>query len=377
VSLAQLLFKFDPAKKTWERMTGQPPVFAGDLLHSPPAFRSSLTLSSGISLELLGSSRVELNAAASDPQQPEGVPVLAVDYGRVVALTAGKAQVSLVLAVGDRRWQITFGDSGSKVAIEVSPVLVPGADPREQAPQRNVDLYAASGMVAVTDLANNQSVELQSPAHRNLGAIAAELQVQELPAWVGGEQLSMLEKTNADLVVQHLAEAQSFDLAMKELAGYRRVETRAWAAQTLAQLGEVGYLVRALNHTETSSRFWETFVEELRATAARSPELATQLGEAFQESRGDSGPALFRMVWGYTPENLREGAAATLVESLDDDNMDFRALAIWNLRHVTGQNHYYRPEATAEQRKRNVQTWKQRLEAGQIAPRPDMQPQPK
>src|SRR4029077_3589185 len=74
---------------------------------------------------------------------------------------------------------------------------------------------------------------------------------------------------------------------------------------------------------------------------------------AFERQRGKDGGELYRMLWGYSKENLADGAAAKLVEYLDHDNMDFRVLAFHNLHQVVGATFNYRPEQTAARNQRS------------------------
>ena len=60
------------------------------------------------------------------------------------------------------------------------------------------------------------------------------------------------------------------------------------------------------------------------------------------------------MLWRYSPDQLREGAALQLVERLDHHELDVRVLAFWNLQTLTGVGLHYRPELPALQRRPRV-----------------------
>ena len=55
------------------------------------------------------------------------------------------------------------------------------------------------------------------------------------------------------------------------------------------------------------------------------------------------GEELYRLLWGYTETQLREGDDATLVEYLDHKELPFNILAFWNLHHITDKGLRYRP----------------------------------
>jgi hypothetical protein len=97
----------------------------------------------------------------------------------------------------------------------------------------------------------------------------------------------------------------------------------------------------------------------------RSQQTAAQVREAFQHQRGpDDGPALFRMLWGYNEQQIADGATGRLLELLDHDDLDYRVLAIWNLRRITGLNLPYYPDHSADERRRHIQRWRDKLQTG-------------
>ena len=55
------------------------------------------------------------------------------------------------------------------------------------------------------------------------------------------------------------------------------------------------------------------------------------------------------MLWGYTNNDLEDGADRKLVQFLENDKLAFRVLAFWNLKDITGMKLYYQPEQTAAQ----------------------------
>jgi hypothetical protein len=75
------------------------------------------------------------------------------------------------------------------------------------------------------------------------------------------------------------------------------------------------------------------------------------------------------MLWGYTREELRNSAAARLVDALDHDDLDVRELAFWNLFHVTGYTLNYRPQDVQGKRQQSVMAWKKKLKDDLIVPK--------
>jgi hypothetical protein len=101
---------------------------------------------------------------------------------------------------------------------------------------------------------------------------------------------------------------------------------------------------------------------------ARGPSTAAKVRETFQKQRGDDdGKQLYRMLWGYSRDQLQGGEAATLVGYLSNDNLDFRVLAFTNLHEITGLTFDYRPESAG--REGRVGRWQELLKKGLIVPK--------
>ena len=112
---------------------------------------------------------------------------------------------------------------------------------------------------------------------------------------------------------------------------------------------------------------WDAHIETLREALALGPHVAKQVQEALLQKRGDAdGQALYRMLWSYSDEQLKEGAAEELVAMLKHDQRDYRVLASWNLKTITGLGPEYRPEYSEARHQRTVDRWRERLEAGEI-----------
>ena len=89
----------------------------------------------------------------------------------------------------------------------------------------------------------------------------------------------------------------------------------------------------------------------------------------FEKERGKDGDDLYRLLWGYNKEQLQSGAAPTLVDDLDNDNLDFRVLSFYNLQKLVGKTFDYRPEASAANRAQPVRRWRDQLKEGLIVPK--------
>jgi hypothetical protein len=263
-----------------------------------------------------------------------------------------------------------FDDSGSTMALEVKPVRAEGADPEAGQPPLMIALYVSSGKLTVSDATAGLMRDVEGPAVVNLGSLPVP--AGDLPEWIGMDRATQAEKIGAEFLADNLTTDRSALLGLKELAEHRRVEVRTLAAQSLALVGDFEPLVAALNQADPNFRtVWIDLINDLRAALARGPQTAAKVRQAFERQRGDKAAPLYRMLWGYGLNELHNDnkPLKELIDYLDHNDMDYRALAIWNLQKITGATLFYRPDANAESRRTSVRNWRQRLESNQILPK--------
>jgi hypothetical protein len=273
----------------------------------------------------------------------------------------------------------TLDDAGATLAVEVSSLLNPGADPTAQPSVQVVDLYAASGEIVWQDAGSGAPITLTAPAHTRLGVeMPASDEQVEIPLWVTADDVTPGDKMGSEVIADHLTVDGDVVQGLQELTEHRRSEVAALAIRSLGSIGVFEPLVTALGDESWQKRdVWSHFIESLKTAAARSPETATAIRGALESTRGPESKELFRMLWGYTDADLKAGQAARLVKYLDSDDLDFRVLSFWNLRDITGIGLFYRPEYVAQKRQQPVQKWRQKLAAGEIvAARPAAEGRP-
>jgi hypothetical protein len=94
---------------------------------------------------------------------------------------------------------------------------------------------------------------------------------------------------------------------------------------------------------------------------------------AFESQRNKDGDELYRMLWGFSKDDLAAGAAGKLIDYLDNDSMDMRVLAFYNLRQIVGAagpESYYRPEQPAPVRQQSIRRWRERFKEGLLGAKP-------
>jgi len=380
MSQQQMLLRFDSDSGAWQRVAAKEFLVPGQQLVALPTYRPEITLSAGVNLQLLGGTKIEL--LSSDWQGVAGVKVL---YGRMFIMPLAQPGTRLRLCVDDRAGMLTFTDAESIAAVEVTPLLAPGRNPETEPAPPAVDLYATSGEILWDAASEQQTVNVA--AGRCLvvdkEAGAAEVGQRELPKWITSEVVGPLDRRASSRLEQEFRADCPAGLGLKELTDHRQEEVRRLAVRCLGHIGQFDAMVAVLNEPDHKLDWPDYYVEQLRQAVARGPKVAAAVRQAIQrqygeeaaafggrpdteEQPGQEAAALYRMLWGYTPEDLKGGQAKTLVEHLNDETLALRVVSFWNLKKTTGWGLYYDPEKTAAKRQRAIQEWRQRLASGEI-----------
>lgn len=359
----QVLLALAAGRGEWRRAGSNATVYSDDTLLSPPTYRSTVALRAGITMEMLGSTQVTLL-----PPDAAGVPGIALNYGRVVLMNIDAAGVPLRIAAPGIETLLTFAVGESAVALEAQPLRQEGVDPELAAAQWNIDLYAVSGQIDWRPYRAGAVESLTAPAHRTIAGLAPAKPVlaDEFPVWIVADRLKPIEQKASDALEQALRGERAIRLSLREMVDDRKEEVRAIAARTLAQLDDYEPLLLTLSNPHQQA-YWSEQVEQLRSAASRGPESAALVRQALEVRRGKGAPKVYRMLWGYTDTQLREGSAADLVAGLDDDDLMVRVVSFWNLRNISGgKTLNYRPEDPPAKRQPHVQKWRQRQAEGLI-----------
>ena len=130
-------------------------------------------------------------------------------------------------------------------------------------------------------------------------------------------------------------------------------------------MGRFDALVTGLNDVGQKT-YWKYYFETLQKALARGPDTAAEVLGALERLRGTEALALFRMLRGYSPDDLENGGAQQLVEYLAHDKVDFRVLAFENLKDITQKSGSYQPWYTEKRRRPLVNRWIEDLKNGLV-----------
>jgi hypothetical protein len=140
-------------------------------------------------------------------------------------------------------------------------------------------------------------------------------------------------------------------------------------------VGQFVPFIEALRDSDQKS-VWRMHIETLRSAMALSPESAESIWDTLVVQRGERAAAdLYEMLCGYdesqigrTQAEMEVGAIAHLIDRLDDDNLDYRVLAVDNLREITGKTLMPNPAGTPNEREQGIRHWRTRLKSGELTP---------
>lgn len=354
LSADEVLLTYENDEVGWKRLSGQSALAVGDHLLSLPTFRSTVALSGGVTLQLVGETEIRFEGL-----DVAGLPEVNIAHGRLVLMSAGRPGAQLRIAVGQLHGTITLVEAASVLGIEVRPTRAEGTDPEKEPPILNVDFFAASGQVLWVDAAQGDPITLTGPQRWSWPAAADEEAGKIDEPWIlGEEKIEPIDKRASNYFRENLTNDRPARIQFKELAEDRRVELRSLGVRCLAAIGDFDAVVRSLGDPEKRSG-WEEHVDALRRGLAKGPDSAAQVKSSLDRLRPAHSAQLYRMLWGFNDSQLKSGAAVQLVNYLDDnDNLDVRIVAFCTLEKLAGKGLNYRPSDNAKARQASLQKWR-------------------
>ncbi len=377
-----VLLRYNDQAGAWFRLASRSQVANGDKLLSLPAFRPEITLTSGVHVDLSGGSQIVVRTA--DEAEIDGLTgvdtttsTIEVVYGRVVLINTANEDNQIVLKMGSALAGARLA-RGATLAVEVERAYVPGQDPRVNPSPLVARLYAPEG--GVNWQVGESETAIREPARWTIadGVVSPITADSQPPEWIDQEPAAQRSEQlyGAPVIEDSLNVVQPADIQLLELfmTGRRR-EVKSLATRSSVHVGLFLPFIEALRDSDQRSN-WRTQIELLRSAMALSPESATRVWEALVAQRGEKAAAdLYEMLCGYnldqighTPEEMQTGALARLIDWLEDDNLDYRVLAVQNLRELTGKNLLSNPAGSLSERAVGVRRWRDRLESGELMP---------
>ncbi len=349
----------------WMRLPSRTALVVGQQLRSLPMYRPQLLLAqSSVQVSLRGRSELTFEAPMAS-----GIPVIAIPYGQLSMNAIGQGKSCVAVRSGDRLFVIEFVEPDTEIAVHTQRVLLPGSDPQSEPPHNLIQIWVTQGVARIDEDGATQDV-----AAGNQFALAdghpPQLTVfTELPEWV----YSRVDEVDRDAAAELetlLPVRRDLTLSLNENAAHRRTDVRLLSCRCLMALND--FEAGAALFSEPGKRYqlaWPALFDELQAAVARDPQTANGVLEIFEKLYGGDAGKLYRMLLGYTDEQLAAGRAAELVENLDNDRVEFRVLSIENLKRLTGKTYLYMPAQSEKSRQSKVARWRTELRKGNITVR--------
>jgi hypothetical protein len=385
VSGDQLLLRFDAQAGDWLRVPDSGMIFGGDTVVALPTFRPRLVLTGGLIVELVSDNR---DATIVEVLAPDvnGTPGLRVLHGRLAKISApGRQNVPLRIAFGKKTAVVTLSDTTTVMAAWIEHAYQPGDDPMGIEEPVLAAFIATSGAADIA-VDGVRPVTLNEAMQLGVGTIADKVTVGTpepmsfVPEWLSGEpgELTREERSRraldlsaATTLMQGLTPTASVGVVLAEQYHARQAEGQSYAARSFGYLGRFDPLIKAALKKEALSWNWrERALDGLRLAIRRGPATAALVREAIVKEFGDrNGGVMYRMLCGYSPAELKNGADAKLVENLEHAELAFRSLAAFNLTLILDNPRPplgYQPEMPEYQRRTWVVRWREKLQRKEV-----------
>jgi hypothetical protein len=373
-----VLLRYMPETEEWVRLPSQAVITVGETLLTLPKYRSHVVLGN-INAYLAGGTQITLPV---QPVTEEGDDPLVIDmsYGRLILnADAGDRDVKLNIDGATHEMRL---EKGASLAIDVHRLFVPGTDYEKAPALVEVNWYLANGSAERIG-ANGTTESVQAPlVWKSVnGADTAAESITTLPSWIEKEPVTSLERSASNVLNQQLVPGQPVELSIAELTDEETSnrENRRLASEASLYVGEFEPFIKSLNDSDQRT-VWRSHIAAMRQAIARDPQLAVKLHEDFINVRGpEAGEDLFAMIRGFTPEQigltrdeLKQGVLLDLIRWLEDENLDYRVLAIYNLDELKGTKELkgYRPDAIPRSRQIAVEKIRREIEDDEFLPLP-------
>lgn len=350
----------------WYRLAPRSLLNAGERLIVLPTYRPQLTLSTGIQATFAGEAafRVEKPVIVGNAR-------ITVEYGRLMLASVGAMGGQVELNLDGIVGVVSLADADAAIAIEVRRFLPPGVAAEKPNAEviRVVDLFATSGRVVWQP---NEGAAIEIPVNHVTTYVAEEFPRNdgpfEVPAWTDAKSLPDIERRASLDMEAEMPLDKPLDISLAEHASGRRVEVRSLAARSLAALDQFEAILAELNDPRQYS-YWAGDIDSLRLAVSRSNASAARVLATLQNQRPENARVIYEMLLGASDEQLVGGSAATLVKSLESNEVDVRVVALDSLRRTTGLMLMYRPEKPLASNTTSVQKWKEKLKDNLITNR--------
>ncbi|QEF99551.1 hypothetical protein Mal15_36160 [Stieleria maiorica] len=354
----------------WALIAPKSAVGPGSVVVCGPEYRAEFVIAGNESLTctLVGPTEIRWESGQAtvnvDVRFGKGIVQLA-EPGNSLAMTVGQTKILAQTETGQ-----------ATLAFDVQHHRPLSADPMlPQNHRTSVVLTCVAGNVSMTGHGNPADIPAGGQVTLDLDATDAGVNVvtqpPRLPSWIDPEvDTGSLESEAAGDLLELVRgdDSDSLLLSLRVALGFRRNEVAALAGKTMLALGDASayFGVDGLFSNPKQRLYWSSHLAAVRQMMDRSVEDAAAVrtaiagqNEAMDNADGDT---LFRLLTGYSQDQLKTGGDAELVADLESASMPVRVLASEHLRDISGTTLFFKPEeGVASRREEVVKKWKVRL----------------
>ena len=374
-----VLLRYDDKTNAWFRVDPRAAIIPGERVIALPEFRPKIALISGVHLDLSGGTQIVMGGGKDSgpavPADMEYTPTIELVYGRIVLINPTNGEKQVRLKLGGTTGTAKLARNAT-LAAEVDRKHVAGQDPRQTPAPVEIRLFAPDGGVVWQDTAGQKSVD--KPSRWNLTDAGASDPTPDSapPEWIDHEPIAQLseQRYGAPVIKNTLVSSAPAETQLLELyQSSPRKEVKSLVTRSSILVGVFQPFIDALRDSDQKAS-WKTHIETLRSAMALSPESANKVYQALVDQRGKPAAAdLYEMLCGYnadqvghSPDEMKNGAIAKLINWLEDDSLDYRVLAVQDLWEITGKRLMLNPADKLPERTKNVKHWRTQLAEGDL-----------
>ena len=336
-------------KRAIHRMGTGDSLSVGSTLSVPPSYQTEFQIDPGIRWVVTSATEMELHPVSN------GHAHVRLHLARSLISPSTDSAAIEVQIGGDRSVLIQFAGMPATVGVELRYFWVPGSNPTEPSSIQTVfQLLGVEGNASCTFLENQVAVGAAVPLEVSKAIAWIESQppqiydMKEIPWWLKSCYQRPIEKIAAQELHSMLMSIDSNNLVpkLREVVGFRRPETAALAARTLAILGDYESLFSGSNALANPRlrAHWPFILDDVKQSAAASEQRIVALQNGLRANDEPKFAVRWRQILGYSSEQLAAGGGIELYELLASSNQIDRALASQSLRAILGNDRNYLPD---------------------------------
>ena len=359
----------------WRRAAVGEEIPVASQILVPPAFRTDLRFESGHIWSLAGVTKLTV-LPTSDSNRPRFDVAATRAIIRAGNRTDGQANPSDLEILLDAKHavRIRFQTPATVIGLEVAPYWMAKQDSADRLhPIRTVQLMTFDGEIScqfITDgVEDGAAVPL--PVGEVLGCSSEQAPVRfrmsEPPAWLRASTeppINALAAADLHRLLMNV-KAEEMQKQLMQLTTHKRPETAALATRTLCWIGDYDSLVGENSRLKTPilRAYWHGVIDDFRQSLALSEDRLAKLEERWRAIEPDQAENALQLLVGFAPKHLENGGDQALLQSLQSDAMQLRALAAYQLRRITQSDQGYLADQPSPE---SLQSLRKMLDMGKL-----------